>query len=288
MADLYASYSDLAAHETEGVSYVRRSVPVADATWSSIAIHGGGIEPGSGEVARAVGAGLMAHYEFAGIKSTGNTSLHVTSTNFDEPTCQAIVTSSLRCLSFHGYTGTAGVPETSLGGLDTATADRLRSALTRAGFLVIDAAQEISGNDPVNVANRTSIAAGVQLEMSHALRASFFPNGDLTRAMRDSGKRTATFGRYVAAMRSVFEGRAPVCQFARRQCWFAPPVQLHSWTFVPLAVPWPLASRQRPDCTAVIVPSELMFHCWSACPLQSQIAAGVPLPWPEAPRHLLP
>lgn len=56
-------------------------------------------------------------------------------------------------------------------------------------------------------------------------------------------------------------GLAPVCQFCRLQCWFAPPVQLHSWTFVPLAVPWPLASRQSPDCAALIVPSGLTFHC---------------------------
>jgi phage replication-related protein YjqB (UPF0714/DUF867 family) len=212
VADLYASYTDLAAHETEGVSYVRRSVPVTGATWSSIAIHGGGIEAGSGETARAVGAGLMAHYEFAGIKSTGNTSLHLTSTRFDEPTCRAIVTSSLRCLSFHGYTGTAGVPETSLGGLDTATADRIRAALTRAGFLVIDAAQEINGSHPRNIANRTTSGVGVQLEISHALRASFFPDRDLTHAMRDTGRRTATFDRYVAAVRSVFEDHALVAR----------------------------------------------------------------------------
>lgn len=212
MADLYASYTDLAAHQVEGVDYLRRCVPVTGSTWSSVAIHGGGIEPGSGEAARAVGAGLMTHYEFAAVKSTGNSALHVTSTRFDEPICQDVITSSRRCLSFHGCTGTTGVPETALGGLDTETAGRIGAALRRAGFHVVDAAQAINGSNPANIANRTTIGAGVQLELSTSLRASFFPNGDLTRAMRDTGRRTATFDRYVAAVRSVFEHRALVSQ----------------------------------------------------------------------------
>src|SRR6185312_846736 len=59
---------------------------------------------------------------------------------------------------------------------------------------------------------------------------------------------------------------------------------------VPLAVAAPLASRHRPDCTPVIVPLALRFHCWLVCPLQSQMIAAVPLlvPWPLASRHLLP
>lgn len=207
MADLYPSYTALAAAEVEGTSYERRSVPVTGSSWCSIAIHGGGIEPGSGEVARSVGVALMSHYEFAGIKSSGNSTLHVTSTNFDEPNCQSMVTASRRCLSFHGYTGTTGVSETSIGGADTATISRVREELQKAGFVVVAASQEINGNDPANIANKTTIAAGVQVEMSAALRASFFPNGDTTRAMRDSGQRTAAFDAYVAAMRAAFNGR---------------------------------------------------------------------------------
>ncbi|MFD4569390.1 poly-gamma-glutamate hydrolase family protein [Streptomyces sp. NPDC058467] len=224
MADLYASYTALAAAETEGVAYERRSVPVTGSTWSSIAIHGGGIEPGSGEVARSVGAGLMAHYEFAGIKTVNNGDLHVTSTNFDEPIAQGIVTGSLRCLSFHGYTGTTDLAETSIGGLDTATAARVSAALTRAGFRVITAAQEINGSDPANIANKTTISAGVQVEMSNALRASFFPGGDLTRTMRDSGQRTAAFNAYVAAVRSAYDGRGRVSQGS---------VNVSRWTTTP-------------------------------------------------------
>ncbi|WHX19836.1 poly-gamma-glutamate hydrolase family protein [Streptomyces malaysiensis subsp. malaysiensis] len=228
MPDLYASYTDLAAHQTEGVDYERRTVPVIGATWASIAIHGGAIEAGSGEVARAVGAGLMAHYEFAGIMPANNfDTLHVTSTNFDEPIAQGIVTSSRRCLSMHGYTGTAGVAETSLGGLDTTTGARVQAALQAAGFRVIAAAQEISGSDPANIANKTTLGAGVQLEMSAALRESFFPGGDLSRAMRDSGQRTTVFNAYVNAIRSVF-GQGQVSQGS---------INVSRWTTVPASLP---------------------------------------------------
>ncbi|MCX4578108.1 poly-gamma-glutamate hydrolase family protein [Streptomyces sp. NBC_01571] len=225
MADLYASYTALAAAETEGVSYERRTVPVSGATWSSIAIHGGGIEVGSGEAARAVGAGLMNHYEFAGIKASNNVDLHVTSTNFNEPIATGIVTAAKRCLSFHGYTGTDGVPETSIGGLDTLMVGRISAALTQAGFRVINAAQEINGSDPANIANKTTISAGVQLEMSRALRESFFPNGDTTRSMRDSGQRTKAFTAYVGALRAVFgQGKASMGS-----------INVSRWTTVPWA-----------------------------------------------------
>jgi hypothetical protein len=59
-------------------------------------------------------------------------------------------------------------------------------------------------------------------------------------------------------------------------------------SLVPLAVAAPLASRHRPDCTPRMVPSELTFHCWLFCPLQSQTITVVPLvvPRPLASRHL--
>ncbi|MEU8473768.1 poly-gamma-glutamate hydrolase family protein [Streptomyces hygroscopicus] len=228
MPDLYSSYTDLAAHEVEGVAYERRSVPVASATWCSIAIHGGGIEAGSGEMARYVAAGRMQHYEFAGTLPSGNSRLHVTSTHFDEPIAEGIVFNARRCLSFHGYTGAAGIPETSLGGLDTDTAARIGDALTRAGFRVVTAAQEINGSDPANIANRTLLGAGVQLEMSNALRASFFPGGDLSRAMRDSGQRTPVFYAYANAVLSAYNNQGMIAQSS---------INVSRWTTVPWSSP---------------------------------------------------
>lgn len=209
MADLYANYAQLAAARTEGVDYTRTRVEVPGAVWASVAVHGGSIEPGSGEVARAVAGSRMSYYEFAGIMSSGNADLHITSTNFDEPIGAALIRTTPRTLSFHGYTGTTGVAETAVGGLDTASVALVTNALRLAGFTVVTAASEIAGTDPANICNRNQSGAGVQLEMSRAQREVFFPGGDLSRAMRDSGQRTATFSAYVAAVQSIFPAEVP-------------------------------------------------------------------------------
>jgi phage replication-related protein YjqB (UPF0714/DUF867 family) len=210
VADLYANYAALAAATTEGVDYTRTAITPTGSTWCAIAIHGGGIEAGSGEMAREVAqAGTrMAYYEFAGIRAANNTDLHITSSNFDEPQGVALVTASKRCLSFHGMTGTDGVPQTAIGGLDATLVTALTGALTRAGFAVTTTPSELAGTDPTNICNKTSTSAGVQLEMSRALRDSFFPPGMNTLAGRASGTRTATFYRYASAVRAALLGRA--------------------------------------------------------------------------------
>ncbi|WP_422733938.1 poly-gamma-glutamate hydrolase family protein [Micromonospora sp. WMMD558] len=203
MGDVYANYAQLAAGEDEGVDYTRTVIGGPTTSWASIAIHGGGIEAGSGELALAVGDGLMNTYVFAGIKSSRNSDLHITATKFDEPQCLALLAAADRTISVHGYTGTAGEPETALGGLDASLAGDLSAALTHKGFNVVAASSEISGSYPGNICNRNRRGAGVQVELSHALRTSFFPDGDLTRSARDSGRRTQLFHDYVEAVRSV-------------------------------------------------------------------------------------
>lgn len=203
MPDLYANYAALAAAKVEGVDYTRTATVRNGSIWSSIAIHGGGIEAGSGEMAAAVADKLMSLYVFAGIMATGNTDLHITSTNFDEPLGVALVAQSRKTLSFHGFAGTAGVKETAIGGRDTATIALLSSRLTAAGFTVINTPSEIAGDDPSNICNENLNRAGVQLEMSLAQRQAFFPGGDTSRTMRDSGQRTDEFWAYVNVMRTV-------------------------------------------------------------------------------------
>ena len=45
-------------------------------------------------------------------------------------------------------------------------------------------------------------------------------------------------------------------------CWLEPPLQVHSSTGAPLAVPAPVTSRHSPDWTPVMVPLALTCHCW--------------------------
>ncbi len=72
--------------------------------------------------------------------------------------------------------------------------------------------------------------------------------------------------------------------------WLLVPLQFHSCTAVPLAVPPPDTSRHSPDSTPTTVPSEFTRHCWFAPPVQAQISTRVPaaVAWPGTSRHLLP
>lgn len=203
MGDRYDSYAALAAVAAEGADYTRTVRDLPTTSWAAVAIHGGGIEEGSGEVALAVGDGLMATYVFAGIRSRHNSELHVTSVDFDDPQCLAVVGGAENTISFHGYTGPADVAETALGGLDGDLERAVAAALTAGGFAVTSGSREISGTDPRNICNRNRRGAGVQLELSEALRRSFFPGGDLSRRSRESGRRTQRFQDYVQAVRSV-------------------------------------------------------------------------------------
>ena len=203
-AEVYDGFDELAAAEVEGVDYSRTAIRLSGASWSSIAIHGGGIEPGSGEMALAVGDRLMDTYVFAGIKSSGNADLRLTPQNFDEPTCVDLLAPSSKTLSFHGYTGTTGLAETAVSGLDDDLVRKVRIALTDAGFWVKDTPSEMSGTHPDNICNKNRNGAGVQIEMSWALRQSFFPDGNWSQAARESGARTPTFYDYVNAIRSVY------------------------------------------------------------------------------------
>lgn len=85
MADKYATFSLLAESMREGRDFRRRRRKRRVAT-AVIAPHGGGIEPGTSEVADAVAADDFSFYAFEGIKSK-NGDLHITSTRFDEPRC---------------------------------------------------------------------------------------------------------------------------------------------------------------------------------------------------------
>ncbi|QMU72133.1 poly-gamma-glutamate hydrolase family protein [Streptacidiphilus sp. P02-A3a] len=202
MADTYTNWAALAAAKVENVDY-RREVRRTSSRVSHIAIHGGAIEAGTSELASAVASATGGTYAaLVGIQSANNTQLHITSTRFDEPLTVDVQRYAARTVSYHGLSGTDLV--THLGGGDADLKARIGQALTAAGFAVDwQTSEDVNGNDPLNITNRNASGMGVQLEMTAALRASFFPNGDTSRKMRESGQRTPAFAAYVDAVVSV-------------------------------------------------------------------------------------
>ena len=195
-ADKYDSYAQLAGREGEGRDFVRfievRASPVA-----IIAPHGGGIEPGTSEIAQALAGSDFSLYCFEGVKPRGNGGLHITSIRFDEPTCVGLVQRSRFVVAVHGCEEVDR--STHVGGLDEDLKARLLETLGSFGFKAVADSGSHLGLDPRNICNRGASGRGIQLEISRGLRLVMFEG--LAREQRQYT--TPQLGRFVLAVRGV-------------------------------------------------------------------------------------
>jgi phage replication-related protein YjqB (UPF0714/DUF867 family) len=184
MADKYKNFWEIASSLTLGRDFRVRLRNVGT-NIAIIAPHGGGIEPGTSEIADAIAARELSFYAFEGIRSRRNGELHITSTRFDEPRCVTLLAASARAITIHGENSSD--PVVYLGGRDREMLIRLRSALRRQGFCVKSHQScNLRGRDPANICNRTSAGTGIQIELSKGLRRSFF------RSLSKKGRCTKT------------------------------------------------------------------------------------------------
>lgn len=239
-ADVYLSNTHLYADRTlvAGTHYARRFRRHAHDDSAAghppfphtvvLALHGGGIEPGTSELCLAVAgyhpATLVArpaagpaydYWMFEGLLARDNGTLHVTATHCDDPVAVSLCAGAQRAVSLHGCgPDVPGLPDNPLavlvGGRDTALKGRLIRELTRAyeptatTVEVVDAAGgPLAGEHPDNIVNRTLNHAGAQLEITTELRGLMF--GVNTRAGRKDTT-TDVFDRFVAATRAALAG----------------------------------------------------------------------------------
>ncbi len=198
--DKYKNYKHLRQNEQEGKDYqihIRESA-------SGIAVivpHGGGIEPGTMELADKIAEGLYAFYCFEGIKKTRNSDLHITSENFDEPQGVSIVKRSNKALVFHGCKDDEDI--VYLGGIDKDLKEKIEEVLYHAGFTAKKNSRPgLQGKSQRNICNRCLSGSGVQLEISKGLRKKMFVN--LTRQGRKH--KTESFNKFVSAVRKALSG----------------------------------------------------------------------------------
>jgi phage replication-related protein YjqB (UPF0714/DUF867 family) len=224
-----ALYADPAL--TEGTDYSRRyrrhawyddseSTVTPYSVTVVLALHGGGIEPGTSELCLAIagyhpadlapvppGGRIYDYWMFEGIRSTNNAELHVTSTHCDDPVGLSLCAGARRAVSLHGCTTTqAGLPAGTgavlVGGLDPALKSALLTAYAGVGIVAIDAAgnADLAGTDPQNIVNRTLTGAGAQLELTTPLREAMFITNTRPRRRHTT---TAEFWRFVEATRAA-------------------------------------------------------------------------------------
>jgi phage replication-related protein YjqB (UPF0714/DUF867 family) len=201
MDDTYSDFEALSRSELSGVDYgisVRRALRA----FAVVASHGGGIEPGTTEVADAVASDRYSFYSFDGLKPFGNARLHLTSTRFEEPMCLSLVSQSNRVLAIHGAAGEVADAVTFLGGLDEQLGGEVGAALQSQGFIVrVHPDPRLQGLEACNVCNRGDARKGVQLELSRKLRELFFAS--LSR--EDRKHPTAEFFKFVDTIRAVLD-----------------------------------------------------------------------------------
>jgi phage replication-related protein YjqB (UPF0714/DUF867 family) len=206
MADTYPNFAALAHCQRSGIDYrvlVRRAEP----GFAVVAPHGGGIEAGTSEIAAAIAGENHSCYEFEGLKPSGNSVLHITSTHFDEPMCLTVLGCSEVVLTVHGEHSSDDGEGVFVGGLNGPLGAAIGGALRRSGFDVRKHQNpNLQGREPENLCNRGTSLAGVQLELSKAVRATLFDS--LTRAGRQ--KPTGRFELFVSAVRTVLGAPIPI------------------------------------------------------------------------------
>ncbi len=170
--DKYRNYAELAANEREGIDYriIIRTVPKAHITIA--APHGGGIERGTSELARAVAGQDFSLYLFEGLKPHGNfKSLHITSRRFDEPRCLELLSCSQIVITIHGCKGDYDEHSAIyVGGLAMQLKLNVFETLLAAGYSSHLDGHKFTAVDHDNICNRGFHNAGVQLELTAGLR----------------------------------------------------------------------------------------------------------------------
>ena len=193
--DKYSSFRHMEQWERGGIDY-RLRWRIGSTQIAIFCIHGGNIEPGTSQVADRIAGADHTFYALEGLKKSGNTTLHITSTVYDEPIALEIICRSETIISIHGCSETEEV--VYLGGLDLVLKERIREKLDEAGFRTLDNVEaKYRGVDQKNICNLCGRGMGVQLELSKGLRVRMFK--DLTAEGRQYP--TEIFHRFVQAVR---------------------------------------------------------------------------------------
>ena len=167
----YRNFTELSKYQHEFKDYTRR-LTLRNSNIAIIAPHGGGIEPGTSEIANAIANSTFSFYAFEGIKTSGNSILHVTSIYFDEPLCAKLIEKTDTVVAIHGCEGEAAL--IYIGGLDRDLVLRTSIRLSSRGFVVSTDSKEYSGEHPQNICNRGRSGKGMQIEITEALRPKMF------------------------------------------------------------------------------------------------------------------
>lgn len=168
MTKPYRDFSNLVLNTEKGVDY-DLTVVEGGGEITIAAIHGGGIEPLTGELATAIAGDEHNLYIFQGLRPQGNDALRIPISRYDEMRLRALLQRSQTALSLEGVDGEEKA--VLLGGQNRRLRAILQEVLEGAGWKTGNLSQVVAAHDPSLFFNRPP-QGGVQLELSHALRAT--------------------------------------------------------------------------------------------------------------------
>jgi len=151
--------------------------------------HGGCIEPCTGTLVMEIAGESFDYYVFHGMmKKNCFQTLHVSSTQFDEPRCQQMARQALVAVAIHGCEAEKEFVE--IGGANRKLVTSLRNHLIAQGFPTVFATKNRKGEDERNFINLAR-HKGLQLELSSGFRKSLFP--DFPRTLQRNPKTVRLF-----------------------------------------------------------------------------------------------
>ena len=197
--DKYRNFRELKRHEREGADYEIR-VRKGSSGIAVIAPHGGGIEPGTLDIADKVAGKEHTFYSFKGKKKSGNADLHITSDKFDEPEGIQIAERADLVLAIHGCIGKTDI--IFVGGKDHDFRRILLNSISRAGFSTRESERaELRGRRSANICNRGRSRKGGQVEITESLREKMFDS----LSHRTEKEKNNAFDRVVTALRKALD-----------------------------------------------------------------------------------
>ncbi|MFO7916850.1 MAG: poly-gamma-glutamate hydrolase family protein [Anaerolineae bacterium] len=197
----YRDFSDLVLNTEKGVDY---DLTVVDrgGKVTVTAIHGGGIEPLTGELATAIAEGEHNLYILRGLRPQGNETLRVPPSRYDEMRLRALFQRGQAALSLEGVGGEEEA--VLLGGRNRRLRAILQETLKEAGWETKSLSKVVAPHDPALFFNRPA-QGGVQLELSHAVRTAMIDGPLSDFAWEEEGRRNERFQDFVDAVRSALE-----------------------------------------------------------------------------------
>jgi phage replication-related protein YjqB (UPF0714/DUF867 family) len=194
--DIYKNFIQLKLDQKKGKDY-ELYIRETNSPIAVIAPHGGGIEPGTTEIADAIAGDDFSFYCFESLKPLDSHELHITSTNFDEPKCVELIGNAEVIIAIHGCKGAGKVVH--VGGRDESLKREIIRKLSCNGLDAKIDRTNHAGIHPKNICNRNRSGKGVQLELSRGMRKAMFSG--LKRRQRKQV--TPVFHRFTLAIREV-------------------------------------------------------------------------------------